>query len=148
MLKKQAPGETILKVGGMLLLFLGVLLAFGSGNTISLVMKGSSDSIVIEYLKQNSMTYSQMVASNVMVLVAGIIYLAAGVVGVKQAGNVENAGICVGMGGLLIIEVIAEVLVTIKFGEFDLASVIRMLMFPAIYMVGALLNWQAKKSRL
>ena len=29
MLKKQAPGETILKVGGMLLLFLGVLLAFG-----------------------------------------------------------------------------------------------------------------------
>ncbi len=33
MLKKQAPGETILKVGGMLLLFLGVLLAFGSGNT-------------------------------------------------------------------------------------------------------------------
>ncbi|MDD5803880.1 hypothetical protein ACTQWG_00115 [Blautia sp. HCP3S3_H10_1] len=148
MLKKQAPGETILKVGGMLLLFLGVLLAFGSGNTISLVMKGSSDSTVIEYLKQNSMTYSQMVASNVMVLVAGIIYLAAGVVGVKQAGNVENAGICVGMGGLLIIEVIAEVLVTIKFGEFDLASVIRMLMFPAIYMVGALLNWQAKKSKL
>lgn len=66
----------------------------------------------------------------------------------KQAGNVENAGICVGMGGLLIIEVIAEVLVTIKFGEFDLASVIRMLMFPAIYMVGALLNWQAKKSKL
>ena len=148
MLKKQAPGETILKVGGMLLLFLGVLLAFGSGHTISLVMKGSSDSTVIEYLKQNSMTYSQMVASNVMVLVAGIIYLAAGVVGVKQAGNVENAGICVGMGGLLIIEVIAEVLVTIKFGEFDLASVIRMLMFPAIYMVGALLNWQAKKSKL
>ncbi|MFR8223222.1 MAG: hypothetical protein ACLU9T_20585 [Blautia faecis] len=31
MLKKQAPGESILKVGGMLLLFLGVLLAFGSG---------------------------------------------------------------------------------------------------------------------
>ena len=44
MLKKQAPGETILKVGGMLLLFLGVLLAFGSGNTLSLVVKGSSDS--------------------------------------------------------------------------------------------------------
>ena len=34
MLKKQAPGETILKVGGMLLLFLGVLLAFGSGTTV------------------------------------------------------------------------------------------------------------------
>ena len=81
MLKKQAPGETILKVGGMLLLFLGVLLAFGSGNTLSLVMKGSSDSAVVEYLNQNGMTYSQLVASNVMVLVAGVIYLAAGVVG-------------------------------------------------------------------
>ncbi len=69
--KKQAPGETILKVGGMLLLFLGVLLAFGSGNTLSLVMKGSSDSAVVEYLNQNGMTYSQLVASNVMVLVAG-----------------------------------------------------------------------------
>ena len=141
MLKKQAPGETILKVGGMLLLFLGVLLAFGSGNNLSLVMKGSSDSAVVEYLNQNGMTYSQMV------LVAGVIYLAAGVVGVKQAGKVENAGLCVGMGGLLIAEVVAEVIVTMIFGDFDPASVIRMLMFPAIYMIGAVLNWQAKKAR-
>ena len=145
MLKKQAPGETILKVGGMLLLFLGVLLAFGSGNNLSLVMKGSSDSAVVEYLNQNGMTYSQLVASNVMVLVAGVIYLAA--VGVKQAGKVENAGLCVGMGGLLIAEVVAEVIVTLNFGDFDPASVIRMLMFPAIYMMGAVLNWQAKKAR-
>ena len=145
MLKKQAPGETILKVGGMLLLFLGVLLAFGSGNTLSLVVKGSSDSAVVEYLNQNGMTYSQLAASNVMVLAAGVIYLTAGVVGVKQAGNVENAGLC--MGGLLIAEVVAEVIVTLNFGDFDPASVIRMLMFPAIYMIGAVLNWQAKKIR-
>ena len=144
MMKKQAPGETILKVGGMLLLFLGVMLAFGSGNTLSLVIKGSSNSAVVEYLEQNSMTYSQLVASAVMVLAAGVIYLAAGVVGVKQAGNVENAGLCVGMGILLIVEVVAEVIVTVNFGEFDSASVIRMFMFPAIYMVGAVLNWQAK----
>ena len=144
MMKKQAPGETILKLGGMLLLFLGVMLAFGSGNTLSLVTKGSSNSAVVEYLEQNSMTYSQLVASAVMVLAAGVIYLAAGVVGVKQAGNVENAGLCVGMGILLIVEVVAEVIVTVNFGEFDPASVIRMFMFPAIYMVGAVLNWQAK----
>lgn len=144
MMKKQAPGETILKVGGMLLLFLGVMLAFGSGNTLSLVTKGSSNSAVVEYLEQNSMTYSQLAASAVMVLAAGVIYLAAGVVGVKQAGNVENAGLCVGMGILLIVEVVAEVIVTVNFGEFDPASVIRMFMFPAIYMVGAVLNWQAK----
>lgn len=130
MMKKQAPGETILKVGGMLLLFLGVMLAFGSGNTLSLVTKGSSNSAVVEYLEQNSMTYSQLVASAVMVLAAGVIYLAAGVVGVKQAGNVENAGLCVGMGILLIVEVVAEVIVTVNFGEFDPASVIRMFMFP------------------
>ena len=111
------------------------------------VMKGSSDSAVVEYLNQNGMTYSQLVASNVMVLVAGVIYLAAGVVGVKQAGKVENAGLCVGMGGLLIAEVVAEVIVTLNFGDFDPASVIRMLMFPAIYMIGAVLNWQAKKTR-
>ena len=109
--------------------------------------EGSSDSAVVEYLNQNGMTYSQLVASNVMVLVAGVIYLAAGVVGVKQAGKVENAGLCVGMGGLLIAEVVAEVIVTMIFGDFDPASVIRMLMFPAIYMIGAVLNWQAKKAR-
>lgn len=109
--------------------------------------EGSSDSAVVEYLNQNGMTYSQLVASNVMVLAAGVIYLAAGVVGVKQAGKVENAGLCVGMGGLLIAEVVAEVIVTLNFGDFDPASVIRMLMFPAIYMIGAVLNWQAKKTR-
>lgn len=144
MIKKQAPGETILKVGGMLLLFLGVMLAFGSGNTLSLATRGSADSAVIEYLQQNNMTYTQLVASTVMVLAAGVIYLAAGVVGVKQAGNIKNAGMCMGMGILLVAEVIAEVIVTMNFGEFDPASVIRMLMFPAIYMVGAILNWQAK----
>ena len=32
MLKKQAPGETILKVGGMLLLFLGVPPLLHQGN--------------------------------------------------------------------------------------------------------------------
>ena len=141
MIKKQAPGETILKVGGMLLLFLGVMLAFGSGNTLSLATRGSADSAVIEYLQQNNMTYTQLVASTVMVLAAGVIYLAAGVVGVKQAGNIKNAGMCIGMGILLVAEVIAEVIVTMNFGEFDPASVIRMLMFPAIYMVGAILNW-------
>lgn len=139
MIKKQAPGETILKVGGMLLLFLGVMLAFGSGNTLSLATRGSADSAVIEYLQQNNMTYTQLVASTVMVL-------AAGVVGVKQAGNIKNAGMCMGMGILLVAEVIAEVMVTMNFGEFDPASVIRMLMFPAIYMVGAILNWQAKNA--
>ena len=144
MIKKQAPGETILKVGGMLLLFLGVMLAFGSGNTLSLATRGSADSAVIEYLQQNNMTYTQLGASTVMVLAAGVIYLAAGVVGVKQAGNIKNAGMCIGMGILLVAEVIAEVIVTMNFGEFDPASVIRMLMFPAIYMVGAILNWQAK----
>lgn len=147
MIKKQAPGETILKVGGMLLLFLGVMLAFGSGNTLSLATRGSADSAVIEYLQQNNMTYTQLVASTVMVLAAGVIYLAAGVVGVKQAGNIKNAGMCIGMGILLVAEVIAEVMVTMNFGEFDPASVIRMLMFPAIYMVGAaILNWQAKNA--
>lgn len=145
MIKKQAPGETILKVGGMLLLFLGVMLAFGSGNTLSLATRGSADSAVIEYLQQNNMTYTQLVASTVMVLAAGVIYLAAGVVGVKQAGNIKNAGMCIG-GILLVAEVIAEVMVTMNFGEFDPASVIRMLMFPAIYMVGAILNWQAKNA--
>ena len=144
--KKQAPGETILKVGGMLLLFLGVMLAFGSGNTLSLATRGSADSAVIEYLQQNNMTYTQLGASTVMVLAAGVIYLAAGVVGVKQAGNIKNAGMCIGMGILLVAEVIAEVIVTMNFGEFDPASVIRMLMFPAIYMVGAILNWQAKNA--
>ena len=144
MIKKQAPGETILKVGGMLLLFLGVMLAFGSGTTLSQATRGSADSAEKEYLQQNNMTYTQLVASTVMVLAAGVIYLAAGVVGVKQAGNIKNAGMCMGMGILLVAEVIAEVMVTMNFGEFDPASVIRMLMFPAIYMVGAILNWQAK----
>ena len=130
MIKKQAPGETILKVGGMLLLFLGVMLAFGSGNTLSLATRGSADSAVIEYLQQNNMTYTQLVASTVMVLAAGVIYLAAGVVGVKQAGNIKNAGMCIGMGILLVAEVIAEVIVTMNFGGFDPASVIRMAHVP------------------
>ena len=66
MIKKQAPGETILKVGGMLLLFLGVMLAFGSGSSLSMVTRGSTDNAVVEYLQKNGMTYAQLVARTVM----------------------------------------------------------------------------------
>ena len=48
MLKKQAPGETILKVGGhVLFCFLSVLLVF-EGNTLFLAVKGKEDSAVVE----------------------------------------------------------------------------------------------------
>ncbi len=145
--KKQAPGETILKVGGMLLLFLGVLLAFGSGNTLSLVMKGSSDSAVVEYLNQNGMTYSQLVASNVMVLVAGVIYLAAGVVGVKQAGKGGECRPLCGNGRPSYCRGCGRSDRYYDLRRFRSGFRDRMLMFPAIYMIGAVLNWQAKKAR-
>ena len=51
------------------------------------------------------------------------------------------------MGGLLIAEVVAMI-VTMIFGDFDPASVIRNADVPGyFYMIGAVLNWQAKKAR-
>ena len=46
MIKKQAPGETILKVGGMLLLFLGVMLAFVLGNMIMGIVSTKYDFLI------------------------------------------------------------------------------------------------------
>ena len=95
--RKTAPGELILKIIGMVLLLLGVMMAFGGIGAISLVTKGSGDSSVAAYLQENHMTYGQMIGGTVISCVSGIVYIISGALGVLNGGNIYKADQCLVM---------------------------------------------------
>lgn len=147
-MRKRAPGDTMLKMVGILLLVLGVFMAFGGAGSLALVAKGEAEEVVRQYLTDNQITFGQMVAGAVISSVAGIIYLAAGIVGVKYSNRPEKANQCIVLGVLLVAEVILEVVYNMALGHFQLYTVISMLLLPLLYLWGAYRNKQAQGSIL
>lgn len=145
-MKKRTPGEMLLKLSGVVILLLGIMMAVGGAGAMSLLVKGSSDEMVIEYLKSNNLTFQQMTMGVVVSGVAGIIYLVSGIIGIKNCGNVNKANLCLVCGIMLVAEVGVEVVYNASLGQFQPASVISMLALPLLYMIGAIRNKQAEKT--
>lgn len=147
-MRRRAPGDIILKMVGMLLLVLGIFMAFGGAGTLALIFKGSSDEVVRQFLSENQITFGQMTASGVISAVAGIIYLAAGIFGVKYSNRTEKANQCIILGMLLVAEILVEVVYNYTLGQFQLYTIVSMLALPALYLWGAFRNKQAQGSIL
>lgn len=147
-MRKRAPGDTMLKMVGILMLVLGIFMAFGGAGSLALVAKGQSEEVVRQYLTDNQITYGQMLAGAVISCVAGVIYLAAGIGGVKYSNRPEKANQCIVLGVLLVAEIILEVIYNIVLGQFQLYTIVSMLALPLLYLWGAYRNKQAQGSIL
>ncbi|MDO4276470.1 MAG: hypothetical protein Q4D16_22635 [Eubacteriales bacterium] len=147
-MRRRAPGDIMLKMIGMLLLVLGIFMAFGGAGTLALVFKGSSDEVVRQFLAENKLTFVQMTVSGIISAVAGIIYLAAGIFGVKYSNRTDKANQCVILGVLLVVEVLVEVVYNYTLGQFQLYTIVSMMALPALYLWGAFRNKQAQGSIL
>ena len=143
--RKTAPGELMLKIIGMVLLLLGVMMAFGGIGAISLVTKGSSNDSVVAYLQENHMTYGQMLGGTVISCVSGIVYIISGALGVLNGGNIYKADQCLVMVVIMVAEVLGESCFNWYVGQFQPIGVVNMLILPALYLVGALRNKSAVK---
>lgn len=147
-MRKRAPGDIMLKMVGMLLLVLGIFMAFGGAGSLALVAKGPSEEVVSQYLEANQITFGQMLAGAIISSVAGVIYLAAGIGGVKYSNRPDKANQCMILGVLLIAEIILEVVYNIALGQFQLYTIVSMLLLPLLYLWGAYRNKQAQGSIL
>lgn len=143
-MKKRVPGEMLLRLSGIVLLILGIMMAFGGLGSMALIAKGPADELVIKYLTTSNITFGQMMAGSLISCIAGLIYLAAGFYGVKFGGNLDKATICVVLGFMLIAEMVVEIAYNSAMGKFEPSTVISMAAVPAVYIIGAVRNKQAQ----
>ena len=125
---QNAPGRSFLKVTGILCIIYGAVLLLSSVSSIFVYKQ---------------LTASSLLISIIFVVVAAVVFLAAGILGVANSRKVERAGICMIMGILMI----AYVVINFGYGALtsgvavgSIISTVLMLIVPLLYLWGALKN--------
>ena len=116
---QNAPGRSFLKVTGILCIIYGAVLLLSSVSSIFVYTQLTSGKLsdeVMDLYEQMNITASSLLISIIFVVVAAVVFLAAGILGVANSRKVERAGICMIMGILMIAYVV------INFGYGALTS--------------------------
>ena len=143
---QNAPGRSFLKVTGILCIIYGAVLLLSSVSSIFVYTQLTSGKLsdeVMDLYEQMNITASSLLISIIFVVVAAVVFLAAGILGVANSRKVEKAGICMIMGILMI----AYVVINFGYGALtsdvavgSIISTVLMLIVPLLYLWGALKN--------
>ena len=143
-MEKKAPGKGFLKVVGILLIIGGVFGFIGAASNAfvaSALSSGSLDSTTTAGL-----TAETFQAGIITSVIQGVIYLAAGILGVANCNKIEKANICFICGIVLIAFVLVNAGIsaaTTGFTALSIVSILASLILPLLYFWGALKNRQA-----
>lgn len=148
-MEKKAPGKGFLKVVGILLIIGGVFGFIGAASNAfvaSALSSGSLDSATTAIYEQAGLTAETFQAGIITSVIQGVIYLAAGILGVANCNKIEKANICFICGIVLIAFVLVNAgisAVTTGFTALSVVSILASLILPLLYFWGALKNRQA-----
>lgn len=130
-------GKMYLKVMGILFIIgaaLGIVLLLIAGGLSALFFN-------LEYYTGTEVAVS--VVSIIFGLIAVVVRLIAGILGVKNCEKPEKANVCLGWGiALIALEVLSFIytIITDPSGIFNIFNIFLGLVFPVLYIVGAVLN--------
>ena len=139
----KTPGKKLLKVVGILLVIFGVLGLLGTA--LNFFITSSMTPEMEELMAQSGYSYSaaDLRASNIWNLVSSVLWLLAGIVGIKNCSRTDKAKICVVFGGLMIAEILAQAVFNLAGGAFAIVGTVINLIMPLLYFWGAMKNLQA-----
>lgn len=148
-MKKKAPGKGLLQVVGIILVVLAVFIIIGT--VINIVMlkamtSGSMDPMAEAIFEQAGITVEMFRISVILSAVQGVLYLAAGIVGIANCNKVQNANLCFLFGILMLASVLgiqAYNALSSAFSMINIINIIISLILPLLYFWGALKNRQA-----
>lgn len=146
---KKAPGKGLLKVVGIILIVIAALDVIGTViniGTLSAMTKGSLDPMMESIFEQAGLTQQSLTIAVIISAVQGILYLAAGIVGIINCNKIEKANICFIFGILMIVTVFGIQAYNALAAAFSVMNIINMiggLILPVLYFWGALKNRQA-----
>lgn len=131
-------GKTFLQVTGILMIIGGGIgfiasLALGGLTTVLAIMGGEVDGM--------GALIALAAIAVVLSIIGSVVELVAGIIGVKNCGKPEKAGVCLGWGiAVIVISVISNILTIAGGSDFSVLSLILGLVLPVLYVVGAVLN--------
>lgn len=131
-------GKTFLQVTGILMIIGGAIsliasLALGGLTTVLAIMGGEVDGL--------GALIALAAIAVVLSIIGSVVELVAGIIGVKNCGKPEKAGVCLGWGiAVVVISVISNILTIAGGSDFSVLSLILGLVLPVLYVVGAALN--------
>lgn len=132
-------GKTFLQVTGILMIIggaIGLIASLGLGGltTVLAVISG-------EYVDGLGTLFALVAIAVVFSIIGSVVELVAGIIGVKNCGKPEKAGVCLGWGiAVIVISVISNVLTIVGGSDFSVLNLILGLVLPVLYVVGAALN--------
>ncbi len=137
----KAPGKKLLQVVGIILVVFG---AFGLlGTAMNFFVASSMTSEMEEILASTGYSAQDVMAGAVWGLISSVIWLIAGIIGIKNCNKTGKAKICVILGGLMLVEILAEAVYSLAGGQFAIVGTVINLILPLLYFWGALKNFQA-----
>lgn len=145
----DAKGKKFLLVVGIILIVLAAFSALGvAGTAFTLVSFNSSDAAIVQQLEQTlaatGVTKEMLQISMGFSIVTVIVYLLAGILGIKNRNKPEKAKSCVIMAAIMILLVLASAGYSVMTGTFTVWSVALNLVLPLLYLWGAMQNMQSK----
>ncbi|MGI6012004.1 MAG: hypothetical protein ACOX8H_11000 [Ruminococcus sp.] len=137
----KAPGKSLLKVVGIILIVFSV---FGLLGTVLNFFVASSMTAEMEaMLASTGYSAEDVMAGSVWGLISSVIWLIAGIIGVKNCNKTSKGKICVILGGLMLVEILAEAVYSLMGGQFAILGTVINLILPLLYFWGAMKNFQA-----
>lgn len=139
----KAPGKKLLKVVGILLVIFGALGLVGT--VLNFFITSSMTPEMEELMAQSGYSYSaeDMMAANIWSLVSSVLWLLAGIIGIKNCSRMDKAKICAVFGGLMIVEILVQAVFNLTGGTFAIVGTVINLIMPLLYFWGAMKNLQA-----
>ncbi len=139
----QAPGRTLLKVTGILMLIVAIFAIIGAVGTLAfgglaVAISGETDTSV-------ALGGAFIILFGVVMLIQAVFSLVAAILGIKNANKPERATSCLIFG----IIIAALSLLGLIFSGFSLASLVSTLfglVVPGLYILGAVKNKQFAKT--
>ncbi len=148
-MKNKAPGKTLLQTVGIVVIVLGVVSFFGAVSSIMLGNTIQSQGLSEEMRAAFEMTgtaipsASEMFVAGVLSAVQSVLYIVAGVVGVKFCNRVEKGKLCMILGFCMVGLWAIDGAYGAVQGSFNLISMLISAIFPVLYTWGAMKNKDA-----
>lgn len=148
-MKEKAPGKTLLKVVGIIMVVLGVLsFLFNLINfaAIGMIGEGELGEILEQTLTAQGVTIEEYQISVYVTAAGALLNTAAGILAIANCNKIRKAGVCFICGILLLLWQLGNDAYAAVTSGVTVLSVINMavgLVLPLLYFWGALKNRQA-----
>jgi hypothetical protein len=132
----NAPGKGLLKTVSILFIIFGAIATL----FYVVALMGSAALSTAGFI--GAVVGGTLLVSSVIMLIASVLELIIGIMGVGRSGNPDKAGFFITTGIVLCILTVIPFIITISAGAFDLTSLIGFIL-PVLYIIGGSMNKKA-----